>query len=395
MLKSLKKIFASVLFLLFPSSFGSSFDSNFDSNGFTLRQKIGQMMVLDIRYLNNGRAITEVDKVTRPLLEKLIGEYGVGSIVLFKDNFLDKDQSKKLVSDLQSITKKYNFPPLLIFTDQEGGKVERFAFGRKTLKNNSEIESSEEAFEKGVTIAKELKEIGINCDLAPVVDVNNNPKNPVIGERSFGADADLVSDFGVSFINGLHLMGVAATAKHFPGHGNTDSDSHNMLPVIPGTLEELREIELKPFKAAIDAGVDFVMSAHISLPKIDDTKIHSKKAGKAIVVPATLSKSIMTNLLREELGFRGVAMTDALEMKAVSDHFGRELAAITAIKAGNDLLSIPVTLKSRKDFHKLESLYDSIVKNIKSTEKDTISEEMIDKSLDRILSAKNKYAVLS
>ncbi len=389
------KVFKKFLVGLFVMLFSAFFGTNFAFAELSLWHKIGQMIVSDIRYLNNGKEITQVDEETRPLLKKLIGEYGIGSIVLFGKNFVSKAQSKKLISDLQDIAKKYNLPPLLIFTDQEGGKVERFAFDRERLKNNSDIKSVEEAYTKAVTIARELKEIGVNVDLAPVVDINNNPKNPVIGVRSFGADADVVSEFGVKSIQGLHSEGVAATAKHFPGHGNTASDSHYTLPVVYGTLNQLKKLELRPFKAAIDAGVDFVMSAHISLPDIDSTKIRSKKDDREIVIPATLSKKIMTDILRKDLGFKGVSMTDALEMKAISDHFSNEDACIMAIKAGNDLLSIPVELKSLNDLEELKNLYNKIIEDIKSTGKDKISEKKINESLERILSVKNKYTVFS
>lgn len=369
----------------------------------TIESKIGQMMCLEFRFWNDKDlnqteevGINVKDSATsmqRPVTEindqikEIISKYHIGNVILFSQNFKNREQSKKLINDLQKSAKESGNPPLIICVDQEGGKVERFSFGRSKLKNNAEIRTPQEAFKKGQIIAKELVELGINCNFAPVVDINSNPKNPVINVRSFGNNAKIVSEHGVAFMNGLHSQNIITTAKHFPGHGDTAVDSHLELPRVNKSLAELERSEFKPFKAMIDSGVEMIMTAHIELPKVEKRTIISKKDGKRIFLPATLSKYILTNLLRDKLKFKGIIVTDAMNMKAISEHIGEAEATKMAIKAGADMICMPVTLRSMKDISKLDNIYQTLKKAVNNGEIDT---GKINCSVERILKLKNR-----
>ena len=387
--------------ILFTSN---QFLSSVDARGaedMKMESKIGQMMCLDFRFWNDkGLCKSEKSCTTssnsaisslKPIVEindeikEIISRYHIGSVVLFSENFQNKEQAKKLIYDLQKAAIDSGNPSLLVCVDQEGGRVERFSFGRNRLKNNAEICNSEEAFEKGKIIAEELAELGINCDFAPVVDINSNPRNPVISVRSFGDNFQIVSDEGVAFMKGLHSKGIVATAKHFPGHGDTDVDSHVGLPRVNKSLSNLEQFELKPFKALIDTGVDMIMAAHIELPKIESNTIISKKDGKEICIPASLSKSILTGLLRNKLKFKGVIITDAMNMKAVSENIGKLEAIKMAIKAGADMICMPVTLRSIEDISKLDDVYENLKNAVNNKE---LSLKQINCSVNRILKLK-------
>ena len=214
------------------------------------------------------------------------------------------------------------------------------------------------------------------------MDVNNNPDNPVIGVRSFGGNPELVAKMGVAYTKGLQETGVAATAKHFPGHGDTAVDSHLGLPEVPHDIERLKEVELYPFQKAMDAGIDAIMTAHVTFPKIDDTKVISKKDGTEIALPATLSEKVLTGLMREEMGFEGVVITDALNMNAIQDHFGPVDAVIRSINAGTDIALMPVGLEKVAN-----GIYDAI-------DSGEIPMDTINDSVKRILTLKLNRGII-
>lgn len=381
-----KKLFSILLICLLIPSFTSCAYAP-KQNDISLDKKIGQMICLDFRFWNDGisqKPVTEINDDIRQIISK----YNIGCVILFAQNFVNKEQAVKLISDLQKTAIGSGNPPLIIAVDQEGGKVERFSFDRERLKNNADIETSEEAFEKGKFIAEELRRLGINCNFAPVVDINSNPSNPVINVRSFGNNADTVSEFGEKFLEGLHSQNIIGVAKHFPGHGDTSVDSHFALPTVNKTLEELEALELKPFKTLIGSDVDMIMTAHIELPKIENETTISKKDRNKICLPATLSKVILKDVLRDRLGFNGVIISDAMNMKAISENFGDYESAKIAIKAGIDILLMPVSLRNKEDFSKLEGMINYIKDAIKNGE---ISEKNIDQSVERILKLKEKY----
>ncbi len=249
--------------------------------------------------------------------------YKVGGVCLFSRNFRDRVQAAELTSELRELLG----PNLIIATDQEGGGVVRaldvpYSPGTMLLgaANDSEL-----TFEVAAATARGLRAVGVNVNFAPVADVNNNPRNPVIGERSFGSDPAHVALHVAAYVRGLQSEGVAATVKHFPGHGDTDTDSHLSLPTLDVPLERLQEVELVPFKKAFGAGAACVMSYHGRITALD--------AG----LPATLSRIAMTDLLRVDLGFDGVSFTDALEMHAIADLFSPAEAVVRSLVAGIDM----------------------------------------------------------
>jgi beta-N-acetylhexosaminidase len=342
----------------------------------TINEKIGQMLMPDYRNWN-GKNVTEL----LPEIEQQVKDYHLGGVILFRENVVTTEQTAKLVSQYKEATDKYG---LLLSIDQEGGIVTRLQSGTD-LPGNMAIgatRSTEIAHNVGKAIGEELAALGINMNLAPVLDVNNNPDNPVIGVRSFGSDPELVGDMGVAYVEGLQSTGVAGTAKHFPGHGDTAVDSHLGLPEVPHDKERLLEVELYPFQRAMDAGIDAVMTAHVTFPKIDNTKVISKKDGKEIAIPATLSEKVLTGLMRDEMGYDGLIITDALNMKAIADHFGPVDAAIRAVKAGTDIVLMPIGL---------EAVANGLLEAVESGE---ITESRIEASVERILTLKVKRGII-
>lgn len=259
--------------------------------------------------------------------------------ILFQRNLRDAAQSRALVDGLQA-ARRSGSPPLLIAADQEGGTVSRlYPFGTPTPSAMALGASGDPSLTEATyaLAGEELSSLGINLDFAPVADVNSNRNNPVIGVRSFGAQPQVVGQHVVAAIRGLRRSGVASTAKHFPGHGDTTVDSHFDLPVISRDLGQLRAVELRPFRAAIDTRVDVVMIAHIAFPALDP-------AG----TPATLSRAVITGLLREELGFDGVVCTDCMEMKPIATQYAPGAAAVRAVAAGADLVLFSSSLEAAK-----------------------------------------------
>jgi len=265
-------------------------------------------------------------------VKALIREFGVGHLVLFARNVAGPEQVADLVRELQSVARDAGQEqPLLVAVDQEGGRVARLKDPWTTWPSARAVGqagSEETARLMAQALAEELEACGIRYDFAPCVDVDTNPRNPVIGDRSFGDDPELVGRLGVAMIRGFQENGVAACAKHFPGHGDTDVDSHLDLPSVEHSRSRLDDVELRPFRKAIEAGVATVMVSHLLVREIDDA------------LPATLSRKIVTGLLREELGYSGVVVTDALEMKALAKHWTPAQISVLATKAGCDLLAL-------------------------------------------------------
>ncbi len=342
----------------------------------TVKEKIGQMLMPDFRSWN-GEDVTEM----LPEIEQLVDEYHLGGVILFRENVVTTEQTARFVSQYQEATEKFG---MLMTIDQEGGIVTRLQSGTDMPGNMAlgATRSTELSENVGRVIGEELDALGINMNFAPVLDVNNNPDNPVIGVRSFGEDPQLVADMGVAYTKGLQSTGVAATAKHFPGHGDTAVDSHLGLPEVPHDKERLMEVELYPFQKAMEAGIDAIMTAHVTFPKIDDTKVISKKDGTEVSLPATLSHKVLTGLVREEMGFEGVIITDALNMGAIVDHFGTVDAAIRAVQAGTDIVLMPVGL---------EEVADGLLNAVETGE---ISKGRIDSAVERILTLKVKRGII-
>ena len=286
----------------------------------SLEEKIGQLFVFGFDALKlNDHAI------------KLIREYKAGNVILFARNVKTPEQVFELNKNLQKLAMDEIGIPLFISIDQEGGMVTRIKNGATYFPGAMTLSASHNLinpYKSGQLMGKELKALGINMNLAPSLDVNNNPYNPVIGVRSFGDDPLIVSEYGIQNILGLQ-ENVIATAKHFPGHGDTSVDSHLDLPKIEKSLEELKELELIPFIEAIDNGVKAIMSAHINFPAVTEDGL-----------PTTLSKNCLMGLLREELGFEGLIVTDCMQMKAIQTYYTTHKGALKAIQAGANLIMV-------------------------------------------------------
>ncbi len=330
-------------------------------NQMTLDEKIGQMLFAGV----SGTALQQETS-------NLIHDFKVGGMILYANNLQTPAQAITLINDLMAANTD-NRLPLFIGTDQEGGNVVRLPGALKNFPTNKRIGAINEpqfSYEIGSLLGEQLKAFGFNLDFAPVLDVNSNPRNPVIGDRAFSDKPHIVSELGIQTMKGLESQQVIPVIKHFPGHGDTSVDSHLALPKVMKSLEELNKLELIPFKAAIENGADVVMVAHILLPKIDET------------YPSSMSKEIITGILREQLGFDGVVMTDDMTMGAIANHFEMGQAAVDAVKAGNDIVLIA------HGFSNITSAIEAVKAAVNNGE---ITEDRINESVRRIIELKQKY----
>ncbi|MDI4646763.1 beta-N-acetylhexosaminidase [Cohnella hashimotonis] len=301
-----------------------------------LKRKVGQLFICGF----DGHVPT--DGICR-----LIEAYGLGGVIYFRRNLKDAAQVASLTKSLQEKAAV----PLLISIDQEGGMVVRLEDGVTVMPGAMAIGAAghaELAREAAMRAGAELRALGINMNFAPCLDVNNNPRNPVIGIRSYGEKPHKVAELGTATIGGYQESGIAAVAKHFPGHGDTAADSHHALPVVPHGRDRLDAVELVPFRAAIAAGVDAIMTAHVVFPAYEPDG-----------VPATLSKRILTGLLRDQLGYEGVVVTDCLEMNAISETIGVARGAVEAVKGGADLILVSHRLD--RQVAALEAVYEAVL----------------------------------
>ncbi|GGH76316.1 beta-N-acetylhexosaminidase [Pullulanibacillus pueri] len=330
-----------------------------------LVSKIGQMLVVGFP-----------GKILSDDVKKLIHDYRVGNFILFSRNIGTPDEVQELTASLQLEAEKAgHFAPLLISIDQENGIVSRLKYPATAFPGAMSlgaIHDSSTAKQIGYATGLELKELGVNWNLAPDVDVNNNPNNPVINVRSFGEDPGQVAELGSSWMKGIQMAGVATTMKHFPGHGDTNVDSHLDLPRIDHSFSRLKKVELVPFIEGIRNNVDCIMSAHIYFSSLE------KRVGR----PATLSNNILTGLLRETLGFEGVITTDCLEMNAIKSKFGVASGAVEAIQAGADIAMIS---------HTYQYQVEAIKGLLNAIKEEKISIEHLEQSVRRVFKLKHKY----
>ena len=356
-------------------------------------QKIGQLIMPDLRiYEEDG--ISKNVTVLNDDLYDAIGNYHFGGIDLFLENCENTSQLVKLTYDMQKAATDDGLLPLIIAIDQEGGNVTRAKFGT-ALSGNMAIGASGDvniAYQAGEIIGKELNALGINCNFGPVLDVNKNEKNPIIGVRSFSGEVEVVNKMGVAIANGLNKGGVLNCLKHFPGHGDTSTDSHTGLPLVNESYEEWIKNDGAPFEKVIKENkADLIMTAHIQYPGLDDTLVYSSKTQKDIVVPATMSKRILTNILKETFGFKGVVITDAMNMGAISQQFEPNEAVIKALEAGADMILMPFDIRCINDFNKLDSLYADIKEAINTNK---LSNERINDALTRIITLKVNKGII-
>lgn len=356
-------------------------------NNMTLAEKIGQMIMIDYR------RTTEMTVE----LEEILTKYNPGGFILFAGNVESNKDSReqvianykkvqKFLSDIKSATNIKG----IMSVDQEGGRVqrlgERVGFEQyPPMGKIGETENVELAFSLGRKMGSELKEIGIDMDMAPVLDIFSNPKNTAIGDRAFGKTPEIVTDMALSYADGLKKEGIIPIGKHFPGHGGTFKDSHVSLPFVDKTLKELKEFELKPFEAAVERKLSGIMVGHLAVPKVTDNNI-----------PASLSEKMINGILRTDMGYDGLIMTDSLQMKGLKDKtvtntmdkpdnkspLTDEDICLRCVQAGNDIVLMP---------QNINEAFDTIRRNV---DNGIISEDRIDTSVYRILSTKFDFGLL-
>lgn len=335
-----------------------------------LSEKIYQMFLVTPELLTGAGNVTQAGEATRLALL----DYPVGGIVYFEYNLKTRDQVTSMIAKTQS----YSEIPLFIAVDEEGGTVTRVG-GNPALGTTSHPPMAEigktgdvcEAYRIGAVIGADISKLGFNVDFAPVADITTNPNNTEIGSRSFGSDPKVAADMVAQVVRGLQYGGVSATLKHFPGHGSTQTNSHHGYSESTRTLEEMKNAEFIPFSAGIDAGADFVMMSHMSAVTI---------TGAAI--PCSLSKIMVTDLLRNQLGFEGIVITDSLQMGAITAFYSSGEAAVMAIQAGVDMLLCPVSITKA---------YDAVYQAVQNGE---IPESRIDDSVLRILQTKINRGII-
>ncbi|MBQ3390282.1 MAG: S-layer homology domain-containing protein [Firmicutes bacterium] len=360
----------------------------------TTEEKISQMIMPDFRNVKAADGTVGSRHSITPEVTRILQKRGFAGVILFAENVENTEEAVRLIDDLQKANASASGrTQLLVAIDQEGGKVTRLGEGTQTMGNMAlgAIGDPDVTETVAKLIGSELRSMGINYNAAPVVDVNNNPANPVIGVRSFSDDPGIVAEHGVRFMKGLQSAGIISTLKHFPGHGDTDTDSHTGLPCVNKSYEQLKQTELVPFKACIDAGAEAIMTAHIQYPQIEKITVVSKKTGETITLPATLSKTILTDILRGDMGFDGVIITDAMSMDAIRDHFGRLDAARLAINAGVDIILMPVPTTNSADITALDQYVSDLAKMADSGQ---ISMQNINAAVMRILKLKEKKGLL-
>ncbi len=334
-----------------------------------LRRQIGQKLMIDLRHFcaqgSSAQCKTDLTELPKEFSDA-ITQLHLGGVILFANNLKDTHQIRRLTADLQQASS--DGLPLLIGIDQEGGRVARLptsefpAFaGNMAIGATLASSGTRYATEVGQAIAQQLKSLGINLNFAPSVDVNNNPANPVINARSFGDKAAAVAWAGGAMLSAMQNAGVLGTVKHFPGHGDTHVDSHTGLPLVEHDRATVEAVDLYPFRQLIKQHQPaMVMTAHIQYPALDNSSLITK-SGEAVIKPATLSRAILTDLLREDMGFDGIIITDALNMAGISQFFDPAQAVIETFAAGADIALMPYEIKTPSEIAALQVLIDQVV----------------------------------
>jgi beta-N-acetylhexosaminidase len=331
----------------------------------TLHEKVCQMFFVNPEQLTGVGQVVSSGQTTRDA----IAAYPVGGIMYSKPNLQSGDQVRSMIAGIQS----YSRYGLFIAADEEGGIVNRLMSTLDTTwidsMYNYKDQGTDRAYENARTIAADMAAYGFNLDFAPVADVWSNPENTVIGKRAYSDNYEQAAELVGTAADGFHAGGVLCTLKHFPGHGDTAEDSHYSSAYVKKSLEELEKEEFLPFESGISHGADFVMVGHLIVPDVDEA-------------PATLSKTFIEDILRGELGFQGIVITDALQMSALAGNYSSEEIAVRAVQAGNDMLLEPADFKTS-----VQALEQAVVSG-------TITEERIDQSVARILSCKLKAGIV-
>ena len=349
---------------------GGAADSDIEEmlGDMTLEEKVCQLFMVTPEALTGVGTVTQAGTAT----QEAVNAYPVGGVIYFSQNLQDPDQTRTMLENTQRYAMERTGIPIFLSVDEEGGQVARVgsnpAFGVEKIGNMSDVGSrgdTQEAYEIGSTIGTYLSDLGFNMDAAPDTDVLTNPENQVVKYRSFGSDPELVARMAAAELKGLNDQGIIGMYKHFPGHGGTTADSHEGYAYVDDTLEELKSGAFIPFQDGIDNGIQVIMVSHISCPNVtgDNT-------------PATLSEMMITDILRGEMGFDGMVITDALNMGAITAQYSSSEAAVAALNAGANMLLMP------EDF---QSAYKGVLSAVESG---TVSEARIDESVRRILEVK-------
>ncbi|MDM8311955.1 MULTISPECIES: beta-N-acetylhexosaminidase [Clostridium] len=331
-------------------------------NAMTLDEKVGQLVISGFQ----GETVSEE-------LKELIEKYHIGGIILFRSNIKDSNQLVEFTNSIKEINSINGGVPIFVSVDQEGGRVSRLPKEIDkfpSAANIGKLDDEKLSYKIGNLLGETIKSFGFNLDFAPVLDIASNPENKVIGDRAFGDNPDIVCRMGLQFMNGLKDSNVISVVKHFPGHGDTKADSHYELPYLNHDRKRLDTIEFVPFKKAVEYGVDGIMVSHIVLKNIDDKN------------PATMSKTVATDILRKEFNYNGVIFTDDINMGAIAKNYLLRDAVIKSINAGVDVIV------SSKGCEETRLIIEIIKEALKEG---SISEERIDESIERILKLKNKY----
>ena len=341
----------------------------------TTEEKVAQLFVTKLEELDTSEGgFYEFKKCTKGMKETL-EQIPVGGVILFSRNISNPKKTTKLITRLQANSKT----PLFVTVDEEGGNVARIASNSKM--NTTAFPSAESigkskdgdyVFEMGRTIAREIRSFGFNVDFAPVADVKTSDLNTEIGDRSFGSDPGKVSELVSAFVQGCQERGVCATLKHFPGQGSSSGDTHQESVDIDSSISKLRGLDFVPFEAGIKAGAEFIMVSHISVSRVTETK-----------EPASMSELVMKTILREELDFTGIVITDAFDMASITDNYTPAEAALNAFKGGADMILMPTDLKQA---------YGAILDAVKA---DSIPESRLDESVNRILVTKFRHGIIT
>jgi len=373
--------------------------SSFAKPTLSLEQQLGQKLILDLRYFCQQGSSKQCRTPVTTLPDELaaaIAKHNIGGVILFSENTQSIEQTITLNSQLQAAASKSSSKlPLFISIDQEGGRVARLPRDVATsFTGNMSIGATykkygiQYATQTATVIAKELNSLGINVNYAPTVDVNMNPDNPVINVRSFGENPALVSKLGAAQVAGFENNGVITSLKHFPGHGDTNVDSHTGLPQVNHSKEDIYQQDLAPFKHIIATqNPGMIMTAHIQYPQLDNSTFVSVD-GKSMIKPATMSRTIITDILRGELNYQGVVVTDALDMAGISHFFTPTQAVINTFAAGVDLALMPIEIRTPADLNALDKLMDELVASVNNKQ---LSKDEVAQSAARITALKNKF----
>lgn len=337
----------------------------------TLEEKICQLLIVTPEALTGQESVTGFNNDAVDAL----AQYPVGGLIFFGANLETADQTTAMLTAIKESADSLTVPGLFLGLDEEGGSVSRATPLGVTafddMRVYGEAGDTEAAYQIGLTLGSQLKNLGFNLDFAPVADVLTNEENTVVSARSFGSDPELVSNMVAMEIAGFEEAGILSAPKHFPGHGSTSGDTHDGLAVTDRTLAELRECDFLPFQAAIEAGTPMIMMGHMTMSALDAE------------APASMSQEIVTGLLREELGYDGIIITDSVGMGAIADRYTSAEAVVQALSAGCDMVLCPTNLSSV-----LEAVQNAVTSG-------TLSEDRLDQSVRRVLDAKVRYGVIS